>query len=511
MSLWGKLIGRGRASAADGTGRAQPAATPSSLPAAPVGLGADTAQTRRLAELDPQIGKSPPSAQAWYAKAEALAELGRHEEALAGYNRALELDPRLAMALRGKALVLRTMHKSAEALVAVELALQVDPSLALAWRAKGAILRDLGRDAGGLICYEKGLAIDPRDALLWNNKGNVLLGLGRVVEAQASFMRALSIDPELADALKGMRSSYFTRSFCREYLVDGRWSSSAPESSIPPHTERLNVAVSNIDDVKRWLSVLGFELRQETSYSGSSSTLSGGEHFDHRKTYKTSLWLDSCCLGDWGTSGDHEVEFTFEPDAGADHGGQQYDGWNRLAELLASNVTKDPPPAGQSVPGVAPTKDVAGLQTARELGVPGGHSELKWSQAAPTFDLRRVVSTATKLTVSSYSSRAAEPEETYGNLLTGGSTREEERKTEFEKSISDEIVIAARLEANGYRLTHHPYYERGRYHSCSIASGDRQVGHMKSYSNALAHSSTLSITLYRDAAAYPMILDILRS
>lgn len=292
MSLWGKLMGRGRRS------------------------------------------------QAWLARAEALAELGRHEEALAGYDRALALDPRRAMALRGKAIVLRKMDKTAEALEAVELALQVDPRLALAWRAKGAILRDLRRDADALACYEQGLTIDPRDVLLWNNKGNVCLALGRVAEAQASYQRALSINPELASALEGMRSCHITKSLRREYHVGGHWSSVAPEPSMPPRTERLVVAVSNINLLERWLSVVGFRL--EERIVGRKCVLMGGNFVEYGGHREASLLLDACRLGNWGKSGAHDVWFTFEPDSWAERGGPQYDGWNRLAEVLASNVKQDP-------------------------------------------------------------------------------------------------------------------------------------------------------------------------
>jgi len=276
------------------------------------------------------------------AEAEALAEAGRHDEALAGYDRALKLDPRLAMALRGKARVLDSMGRHADALETIELSLQADPGLALAWRTKGAVLRNLGRDAEGLACYERGLAIDPHDALLWVNRGKALLRFCRLAEARASFERALSIDPGSTAASAGLRISTGVNSsgaIVKDFRRD------------PPNSERMVVTVSGADDLKRWLSVMGFDLKSSREVTGfSSSTLVGSdnsdhyEHFDHHYKDTTSLWLDSCRLGDWGTSSEREVWFVFEPNSNLDQAGPQRDGWNRLAELLTSIAKLEPPP-----------------------------------------------------------------------------------------------------------------------------------------------------------------------
>lgn len=319
MSLWSKWIGRGRSST----------------------------QQNAASSVRSASENITDSAQAWFTKAEALAEIGHHEEALACYDRALAMDNRRAMALRGKALVLRKMKKPSEALEAVELALQVDPGLALAWRAKGAILGDLGVEAGKrLVCYERGLAIDPHDALLWCNKGNVLLKLERSAEAQASYQRALSIDPAFADAINGLRavataknSEQLIRSVRREYLAESGWSAVEPGPSKSNQQERLLLDVSGTDDLRRWLSTQGFDLRKRVS---GSSTLVGDsyEHFDH---YKTSLWMGPCRLGDW-SGRDHHACLVFEPDTGSAHEEHQREGWHRLTEVLAWAATQDPQP-----------------------------------------------------------------------------------------------------------------------------------------------------------------------
>lgn len=492
MGFWKKSMGRVGANASDLADSAQPAAAvPSPQPVVSIDLAANTAQAQRLADLDRQTEKDPRSAQAWFAKAEVLAESGRHEEALAAYDRALQWDPRLAMALRGKALVLRQIHKTAEALETVDLALQVDPGLALAWRAKGAILRDLERHAEGLACYETGLTIDPQDALLWSNKGNVLLKLGRIAEARASYQRALTIDPGFADAINGLRRAKNAEVRIDNFRRD------------PPDGRHIVVTASGTENLKHWLSVLGFELRREPS---GSTTLVGDDAYERIVHYKNSLWVGSCRLGEWGTRDNHDVWFTLQPEAGAEHGGPQYDGWNRLAELLAAKAEQDPPPGGLPAPGFAPVKTPDSPETLRKDRVPSVISELKWSQPMPTFDLGRRAHLSKRLTVHSYSSQDAEPEETCGNLLTSGSSREEVPKKELEDmNGGGDATVMLCLEAHGYRLTGHTTDERRGSHEWWILHGDECIGRM------VSHDFDLSINLYRSCAEYSRILEVLRS
>lgn len=96
-----------------------------------------------------------------YNKGISLSHLGREEEALTCYDRALEIDPRNADA----------------------------------WYDKGLTLFNLGRLDKSLACYDRALAINPRYALAWNNKGLTLAISGRFQEALNCLTKALEIDP----------------------------------------------------------------------------------------------------------------------------------------------------------------------------------------------------------------------------------------------------------------------------------------------------------------------------
>ena len=83
-----------------------------------------------MPELDPK------NANAWYNKGNALRELGRYEEALRCFDKALEIDPKHV----------------------------------LAWNNKGIALHNLGRYEEALRCFDKALEIDPKHERAKNNK-----------------------------------------------------------------------------------------------------------------------------------------------------------------------------------------------------------------------------------------------------------------------------------------------------------------------------------------------------
>jgi len=141
----------------------------------------------------PQAGAG--TAAYWNAKGASLAALGRHEEAVRHYDKALEIDPRCAPAWNNKGVSLQGVGRHEEAIHCLDKALQIDPRFMLAWNSKGKSLNDVRRYEEAIHCLDKALQIDARYAMTWNNKGVSLLGLGRHEEAIRCLDKALQIDP----------------------------------------------------------------------------------------------------------------------------------------------------------------------------------------------------------------------------------------------------------------------------------------------------------------------------
>jgi tetratricopeptide (TPR) repeat protein/tRNA A-37 threonylcarbamoyl transferase component Bud32 len=143
---------------------------------------------------------NPRYAGAWYNKGTALDDLGKYQEAIVCYDEALEINPRYAEAWSNKGNTLYKLGKFQEAIVCYDEALEINPRYAEAWSNKGVALHGLGKHQEAIACYDKALEINPRLAKIWSNKGNALDDLGKYQEAIDCFDRALEINPRYAEA-----------------------------------------------------------------------------------------------------------------------------------------------------------------------------------------------------------------------------------------------------------------------------------------------------------------------
>lgn len=154
------------------------------------------------------VGSPPPKPPAgaaltavqWNNKGSSLDNLGRHAEAIACYDVAIQLDSQLASAQFNKGVALFATHNVSEALACYEQALKINPDAEQTWSNKGVVLKTLGKTNEALGCYDRALQINPRYANAWLNKGVLLRTLGKAREALACYDRALKLNPQDASA-----------------------------------------------------------------------------------------------------------------------------------------------------------------------------------------------------------------------------------------------------------------------------------------------------------------------
>jgi tetratricopeptide (TPR) repeat protein len=158
----------------------------------------------RLAEGERAIAEAvaiqPNFAPAHLNRAQALAALGRAEEAVASYDRALALKPDDAEAWSNRGAVLRVLNRPADALASFERALALKPAQAGTWISRGNALRDLRRLDEAAASYDRAAALAPGDAALWSNRGSILHALNRLEDALASYDKAVELEPGFAEA-----------------------------------------------------------------------------------------------------------------------------------------------------------------------------------------------------------------------------------------------------------------------------------------------------------------------
>ena len=161
----------------------------------------------KVIDLDPDfVGQ-----EAQQNRAGVLKELGRRDEAAAGYekaieqlNRSIEVNLNNSGAWVNKAILFQEQGRYEEAITALNNATKITPEYVMAWEMMGEILsNDLGRYDESIEAYDRALQLDPSDARAWTSKGHALRSLGRNREAVLAYDRALKIDPNRATAWSG--------------------------------------------------------------------------------------------------------------------------------------------------------------------------------------------------------------------------------------------------------------------------------------------------------------------
>ena len=167
-------------------------------------LGRSFPQKKRMDEAIAQYQKAlqinPDNADAHINLASALGQQGRVDEAIAHCQKALQINPHSAGAHKILGNALLQLGNVDEAIAQYQKALQINPDYPEAYNNLGIALLQKGNVAEAIAQYQKALQINPDYADAHVNLGNVLLQTGRVDEAIAHIQKALQIKPGYAGA-----------------------------------------------------------------------------------------------------------------------------------------------------------------------------------------------------------------------------------------------------------------------------------------------------------------------
>ncbi|MGZ5001572.1 MAG: tetratricopeptide repeat protein [Chthoniobacterales bacterium] len=131
-------------------------------------------------------------------------EKGRLDEALAEYERALEINPRLASARSNLGVTLLQLGRREESLSHLQKALESNPNVPDFHSNLGLALLDTSHVNEALAEFQKALQLNPDLAGAHYNLGNILVELGRAPEALPHYQRVLELDPNDFAALNNL-------------------------------------------------------------------------------------------------------------------------------------------------------------------------------------------------------------------------------------------------------------------------------------------------------------------
>jgi predicted O-linked N-acetylglucosamine transferase (SPINDLY family) len=136
--------------------------------------------------------------------ANALAMLGRNQDAITWYDKAIAQSPGFANAHYNRGCLLNALKRPAEALESFEQAVRHKPDYPDAWLNRGNALKDLRRYDDAIASYRRTIALVPQRADAFNNIGTAYEALGRAEEALENYRHASVLDSTYAAAFHNM-------------------------------------------------------------------------------------------------------------------------------------------------------------------------------------------------------------------------------------------------------------------------------------------------------------------
>ena len=148
------------------------------------------------------IAHNPQARDAHHTLGNYLRDEGRHEEAYAAYDTALELQPNDPSLLNNIGVLLAKQGRYEEAIARFREALRLKPQHQTSMRNIAAVLLNQRRYAEGLASAQQVIAHYPDDAQGHQLIGAILSRQGRHEEAIARFREALRLNPQHHDAMR---------------------------------------------------------------------------------------------------------------------------------------------------------------------------------------------------------------------------------------------------------------------------------------------------------------------
>ena len=139
-------------------------------------------------------------ASAYYNRGNAKDDKGDLDGAIADYNRAIELDPKLAIAYNNRGNAEKAKGDLSGAIADYNRAIELDPKHASAYYNRGNVKDAKGDLDGAIADFNLAIELDPKDADSYTNRGRCKEAKGDLDSAIADYNRAIELDPKLAIA-----------------------------------------------------------------------------------------------------------------------------------------------------------------------------------------------------------------------------------------------------------------------------------------------------------------------
>ena len=154
------------------------------------------ATQRALGQLKGEVALSSESAEGYAQRAHDLVAKGQPRQALADFDRALELNPNATSTLHGRGCAYVDLGEIQAGLRDFNRILELEPGHAAALNNRAQIRKNTGDLEGALADYEAAQKTDPQEAGFYVGHAQTLMAMGRYQEALRDGDEAVRVGPE---------------------------------------------------------------------------------------------------------------------------------------------------------------------------------------------------------------------------------------------------------------------------------------------------------------------------
>jgi len=154
------------------------------------------------------------------ANALVAAALGKNEEAILAYQRAVELAPENVSPWNNLGNLHSKLEQFEEAAAAYQKAVEQNPADPLSWAGLGEAHSKLGRHEEAIFAYRKNLELDPENSHTWIGLGDVYAAEGQWDDTLAAYQKGLAIEPSNARVWNELGALHYNAAAHDEALSD---------------------------------------------------------------------------------------------------------------------------------------------------------------------------------------------------------------------------------------------------------------------------------------------------
>ncbi len=150
-----------------------------------------------LASYDRAIEVQPEHWEVWCRRGNVLHDLGRYKDALASLDRSIEIQSNNFIAWFGRGLELNSLERYEEAIASYDRVIKINPKYHGIWVNRGVNLFKVGRYKEAIASYDRAIKIDPKDNVAWSGRGSIFCdGLQEYENALECFEQAINLKPK---------------------------------------------------------------------------------------------------------------------------------------------------------------------------------------------------------------------------------------------------------------------------------------------------------------------------